>query len=329
MSSIGVSCRWIASVVIALAAPVAASANPLVGPITWSVSASTYEASKSESDLIGSGSAYKSVEAQHSSYNSVLKTYNLLSGVASVRGSSESKTIGAGAVATVRDVGNRATAKAYVSMSDELRWHSATEQDGTFVYIKFNPARLHGQLTASGSGLEGSYWSGSSSISYRFGLRSGTVTDQTSTSTFRNMSSTGGPRELTFDDDVELDRINGQTGPGSDEWLVQLGELTEMFSTLEANAFMRSDLAPLYKGYGWEGGSAEASSWFFNTIYWGGIESVRTLDGRLLTDWSITSKFGIDWATPSPRANDVPEPAALALFGLGVAGLVLRRRRLA
>ena len=75
-----------------------------------------------------------------------------------------------------------------------------------------------------------------------------------------------------------------------------------------------------------------ANSNFASTGTWGGISDVRLADGTVVSDFSVGSDSGFDWAhaysAVLPPVPAVPEPGTFALFmaGLGFIGCALRRR---
>lgn len=96
-------------------------------------------------------------------------------------------------------------------------------------------------------------------------------------------------------------------------------------------------------------GAANSGSSTCNNLgyTWGGIESVRDGQGNLITDWSISSSSGFDYArafagfitappievdfTPFPFPGvAVPEPATwmMMIIGFGFAGAAMRRQKI-
>ena len=63
--------------------------------------------------------------------------------------------------------------------------------------------------------------------------------------------------------------------------------------------------------------AAAANSSFFNSVEWGGIDSVFDDQGKPVTGWSVNSASGFDY-TRSYEAQAVPEPSAWALMSVGL-----------
>jgi hypothetical protein len=75
-------------------------------------------------------------------------------------------------------------------------------------------------------------------------------------------------------------------------------------------------------------GIAIATASFGHTFTWGGITSVVDADtGQPITDWTLTSASGVDWAHAAQGPATVPEPSTLSLAALGGLGLFVYRRR--
>lgn len=77
------------------------------------------------------------------------------------------------------------------------------------------------------------------------------------------------------------------------------------------------------------GGTASASCNAGNSVYWGGILGVVDETGAAITDYTLTSASGTDYANSFVPSGAVPEPAtwAVMILGFSATGAVLRRRR--
>lgn len=75
-------------------------------------------------------------------------------------------------------------------------------------------------------------------------------------------------------------------------------------------------------------GSAVATSFFGHTFTWGGITNVVDGDtGQPITDWTLRSASGADWAHAASGPSTVPEPSTLGLAALGGLGFFVYGRR--
>lgn len=75
------------------------------------------------------------------------------------------------------------------------------------------------------------------------------------------------------------------------------------------------------------GGKASAVANFGHTLLWGGISGVTDFQGHPITDWSITSASGFNYANAAVDPDQVPEPSVLALLAIALPGLLLAGRR--
>jgi hypothetical protein len=70
------------------------------------------------------------------------------------------------------------------------------------------------------------------------------------------------------------------------------------------------------------GGTASAVVDMGHTFTWSGVTSITDGDtGEPITDWTLTSASGTDWANPT-----VPEPCTLVLLALGAMALFSGRK---
>jgi PEP-CTERM motif len=157
--------------------------------------------------------------------------------------------------------------------------------------------------------------------------------------------------QVTFGVLVEGGGIQGGAGGGEGSWLLQadlgggafdinaeardnaaqgyIGNPFGLFTatvTVEAGSPQPLDIELTAGTSSVTGGSAVAD--LADTLEWGGISKV-TVGGVALTDYSVTSASGTNWADSFLPGPGVPEPAtwAMMLVGFGGLGGLLRRRR--
>ena len=63
-----------------------------------------------------------------------------------------------------------------------------------------------------------------------------------------------------------------------------------------------------------------------NSLLWGGTSSI-TAGGIVVTNYGFHSDSGFDWRQSSIPTNGIPEPASIALIGIGLAALAWTTRR--
>jgi hypothetical protein len=79
-------------------------------------------------------------------------------------------------------------------------------------------------------------------------------------------------------------------------------------------------------GYNQNGGTSSYVGDAMHSAYWAGIVST-TVDGKTVTDYTLSAQSGTDYSQSFAPSADVPEPGALALLCAGVAGLLVARRK--
>lgn len=107
---------------------------------------------------------------------------------------------------------------------------------------------------------------------------------------------------------------------------VLFGSAKELNYTLEVDSYSYVLSKSFSSGHFGEGAWAESTVDYSHTLSWGGITGVFDANGNAVSNFSVTSTSGFDYATTAP----VPEPEtyAMMLAGLGLLGFAARRRKL-
>jgi hypothetical protein len=77
------------------------------------------------------------------------------------------------------------------------------------------------------------------------------------------------------------------------------------------------------------GGTVLAGLDAYGTLSWGGFTEVRDSNSNLITDYTVVSDSGVNWALPVQAPVPLPDTYAMLLAGLGFLGWVGRRKQAA
>ena len=109
-----------------------------------------------------------------------------------------------------------------------------------------------------------------------------------------------------------------------DEWIFYSAPVQVIFNQPMSVSVMLSGLAQAYGPV--NGGTVLANVDAYGTLTWGGFTEVRDSNGSLVTDYTVLSDSGVNWALPVQAPTPVPEPGTALMLLASLLGLIGVRR---